>query len=745
VTPVDIHLPSDETHRVLGLIRRYWGFASLRPLQESAISAALRGHDSLMVLPTGGGKSLCYQVPPLMTGRTDVVVSPLIALMKDQVDGLRTCGYPAAAVHGGMSAAERSEVERELLEGKLRLIFAAPERLLTEPFLRLLGRLGCFSFAIDEAHCISHWGHDFRPEYRRLAALRDRFPSASFHAFTATATKRVRDDIVEQLRLRDPVVLVGSFDRPNLVFRIVPRVDLYQQVLEVVRRHADEAVIIYCLSRRDTEELAEYLRGMKVSAAAYHAGLEAQTRRRVQDDFAAEKVDVVVATVAFGMGIDRSNVRCVIHACVPKSIEHYQQETGRAGRDGLEAECVLFYSAADMARWESLIEKSAAEAERPEEIVAATKELLRHIQRFCSGMQCRHRLLVEYFGQTYERSNCGACDICLGEVEGVEDATVVAQKILSCVARVEERFGVGHVVDVLLGADTEAIRRRAHEQLSTYGLLSDTPRKSLTNYVYQLVDQGLLERTADEKPVLRLNHASWEVMRNGRLVKMVRPKSDPVTTTAVDRDAWEGVDRGLFEHLRKLRKKCAEERSVPAFVIFSDAALRSMARSRPSTVPAFGGISGVGQRKLAEFGDLFTGEIAVFCRDHGLSMDIADSAHDRIQRPDKVRRGPTTSSRRAWRFFEEGRSVEEVVHATGRARSTVFTYLVDFIEFTRPPSIDRWVDPESYRQVADAAAHEDGTRMRPIFERLEGRIPYEIIKLVVVHRKSFPPGAKNAG
>lgn len=406
-------LQADETRRVREVIARYWGFESLRPLQESAIAAALRGRDSLTVLPTGGGKSLCYQVPPLLTNQTDVVVSPLISLMKDQVDGLKTCGYPAAAIHSGMSAQERRDGERDLAASKLRLVFAAPERLLTDGFLAMLGRLNNCRFAIDEAHCISHWGHDFRPEYRRLAELRDRFPKSSIHAFTATATQRVRDDIVHQLRLRDAATLVGNFDRPNLVYRIVQRIDVHAQVLKTIRRHAGEAVIVYCLSRRDTEELAEFLQDKNVSAAAYHAGLAPGVRRSVQDAFAAERLDVVVATVAFGMGIDRSNVRCVAHACIPKSIEHYQQETGRAGRDGLPAECVLFYSASDVFRWESLIEKSAAEADRPAELVAAMSDLLAHIQRFCNTDRCRHRALVEYFGQHYKNPDCQACDVCL--------------------------------------------------------------------------------------------------------------------------------------------------------------------------------------------------------------------------------------------------------------------------------------------------------------------------------------------
>ena len=333
--------------RILEQVRAYWGFDTLRPLQEEAIRTALAGRDSVVVLPTGGGKSLCYQVPPLLTDRTDIVVSPLISLMKDQVDGLSVCGYPAAGIHSGLSGTEKAQVLQDLRAGRYRLIFVSPERLLQPAFLDMVEQLNVRSFAIDEAHCISHWGHDFRPEYRQLAVLKQRFPKASVHAYTATATQRVREDIAAQLHLNDPVMLVGTFDRSNLVYRVVPRVDIYAQVIDAVHRHKEQGVIVYCLSRKDTEAMADALQAAGIEARAYHAGLDRDERRRTQEAFAGESLNVVTATVAFGMGIDRSNVRCVIHATMPKSVEHYQQETGRAGRDGLEAQCLLFYSAAD--------------------------------------------------------------------------------------------------------------------------------------------------------------------------------------------------------------------------------------------------------------------------------------------------------------------------------------------------------------------------------------------------------------
>jgi len=605
---------------IIATVKRYWGYTELRPLQEQAIRAGLEQRDSLVVLPTGGGKSLCYQVPAELTQRTDIVVSPLISLMKDQVDGLRECGYPAAALYSGMPEHALHETEEQFVAGRYRLLFVAPERLLAPRFLQLIERVHVCAFAIDEAHCISHWGHDFRPEYRRLAELKSHFPKASIHAYTATATERVRADIAQQLKLHNPAVLVGTFDRPNLVYRIVPRIDARAQALEILRRHPKQAAIVYCISRNDTESMARWLQSNGLRAAHYHAGMEADERRRTQDDFASEALDVVAATVAFGMGIDRSDVRCVIHAAMPKSIEHYQQETGRAGRDGLEAECVLLYSAADVLRWESLIEKSALDAKQPAEVIAASRELLEHMRHLCSGVHCRHKKLSEYFGQKYPKSNCEACDVCLNEVEGLADATVTAQKILSCVARAGENFGGEHIIDVLLGAQTERVRRWRHEDLTTYGLLKGTNRKTLTNMLYQLIDAGLLERTNDERPVLRLNEASREVLRGRRSVQLVQPK-EKVQKPRYETKSWEKVDEGLFEALRILRRKLADQRGVPAYVLFSDATLRDMARLRPGTPDALLGVRGVGEKKLADIGQRFLDEIVSYSRKNRLALD----------------------------------------------------------------------------------------------------------------------------
>jgi ATP-dependent DNA helicase RecQ len=591
--------------RLLEIVKKHWGYDSLRPLQEEAMLAALSGRDSVVVMPTGGGKSLCYQAPAILQDSVTVVVSPLISLMKDQVDGLRECGVAAGQMNSAQSLDDLRTVERAVLRGEVKLLFVSPERLVTSRCRDFLGEANVKTFAIDEAHCISHWGHDFRPEYRQLKALREQFPESSMHAYTATATPQVRRDIAEQLGLKQPLVLVGDFDRPNLTYRVLPRHDEFKQVVDVIERHRGEAGIVYCIRRKDVDGLTEKLRRRGHEAVAYHAGLTQEERQQAQDAFANEKCDLVVATVAFGMGIDRSNVRFVLHTAMPKSVEHYQQESGRAGRDGLEAECVLLYSGADFMTWKSMFANSNSDEGHAE-------SQLRHLHdmdRYAAGATCRHRALVEYFGQQLHSEDCRACDICLGETALVDDALVVAQKIVSCVYRVREQFGVAHVVSVLRGEDTEKIRARGHDQLSTYGLLKGETTHDVREWIYQLIAQGFLRQTDDQYPVLKLGPRSREVLRGFAEVTLRQPairKRDrlPVSERArsfVDEGA--PYDRALFEALRTWRRAEAEERGVPPYVIFSDKTLRELARSRPTTRYELRGIYGIGDAKLEAFGD----------------------------------------------------------------------------------------------------------------------------------------------
>jgi ATP-dependent DNA helicase RecQ len=630
---------------VLDVLKRYWGYDALRPLQGEAIAASMAGRDSLLVLPTGGGKSLCFQVPAVLAKGLTIVVSPLISLMKDQVDGLRLAGYPAAALHSGVSAEEAQSVRAQARAGDLRLLYVAPERLLTPSFMSWVAKLydtadGLASFAIDEAHCISQWGHDFRPEYRRLAELREAFPRTPVHAYTATATPRVREDIVAQLRLRNAAVLVGRFDRPNLTYRIQQRTDLVGQILSIIKRHKDAGVIIYCISRKDTEQVAADLNASRVKAAAYHAGLAPAQRERVQDDFIHERVNVVAATVAFGMGIDRSDVRCVIHAAMPKTVEHYQQETGRAGRDGLPSECVLLTSPADGVRWQKLMQRSAAESDADPQSIAMglriQQELLQEMQRLAGAARCRHQALTEYFGQEYVApvgvpKGCGACDVCLGDMEEVPEGLTIAQKIISCVYRVGQNSGAVHVAEVLRGSRAQRILERGHDRVSTFGLLAGTGKDAITGYIQQLIDQGALIQTAGEYPVLTLSPASSEVLKGARRVALWRPRGT-AEGAAVPAHASVGMrvaqgpplpaeEQAMFESLRGLRRRIADDRKVPPYVVFSDATLEELCRIRPTTPEVMSTVRGIGRLKLADLGGIFSAHIAAYCHEHGLETD----------------------------------------------------------------------------------------------------------------------------
>jgi len=592
------------------VLKRVFGHDDFRSEQRAIVADVLAGRDTFALLPTGSGKSLCYQLPALLLDGLTVVVSPLIALMKNQVDALQAAGVAATYLNSSLDARQAATRLAGLHAGEFRLLYVAPERLLLDGFLRDLAGWNVARFAIDEAHCISEWGHDFRPEYRRLAEVRARFPSVPVIALTATANAHVRDDILTGLRMRDARVHVASFNRRNLIYRVRPKERALATIVAFAKARPNESGIVYTQSRAGTERLAEALRAAGVAALPYHAGLDAATRNRHQEAFARDDATVVCATIAFGMGIDKSNVRYVIHYDVPKSLEGYYQETGRAGRDGLPAECVLFFSYGDLVKLESFLNDAASEVE-----AARGRAQLADVKRYAYGEGCRRATLLAYFGETFSGVPCGACDNCL-EPRAERDATVSAQKLLSCLLRIREasgfNMGVTHVIDVLLGEENDKIWRMSHDRLSTFGIGTDLDRRGWRHLAEELVRLGLIERDTARYKVASVTSAGRRVLAERTPIvirEAVAPAKTPKTkrsrAATLPADSRNDGEAATFERLRRLRRELADERDVPAYIIFSDTVLREIARRMPRTLSDLRAISGVGDKKLAEFGARF--------------------------------------------------------------------------------------------------------------------------------------------
>jgi ATP-dependent DNA helicase RecQ len=708
------------------ILRAYWGYGEFRPLQAEAMRAVVDGRDSVVILPTGGGKSLCFQAPALHLPGLAVVVSPLISLMKDQVDALADCGVPAACVNSTLTYEEKRDVAGAIRAGRLKLLYLSPERLMMERTLEFLKEIPLSFFAIDEAHCISEWGHDFRPEYRMLRLLKEKFPDIAIHAYTATATRRVREDIARELHLKNPEILVGSFDRPNLVYRVQRRAELFRQVREVIDRHRNDSGIIYCIRRLDVDALCAELQAAGYESLPYHAGLADESRRANQDAFINDRVKIIVATVAFGMGIDKSDVRYVIHAAAPKSLENYQQESGRAGRDGLEAECCLFHSPADFRTWRKLQEELPAQA------FEAAMTVLTGIDHYCTGVTCRHRAITAYFGQQLETENCGACDVCLAELDLVEDALIVAQKILSCVFRLRESFGGDYTAQVLAGSREQRILDNGHEKLSTWGILQEHNRKSIRNWIEQLAGQGFLEKDG-EYNVLKLTAAGRRVLRGELTPRLLKPATRPKKESRAAHDSWDGVDRELFDVLREWRRRQATDRQIAPFIVMGDATLRDLARVRPSTLPGLRAIHGIGEKKCADYGAELLAEIAGYCRRAGVKLDV-NSGNGSKPAPaaSPAKDGlPGGTRRQAFELFARGKSLVDVRQVTGRASSTVIEYLVDYIgrEGVRDPV--PWIDSTLFGRIQSIAEKVESGRLKPIFEALDGTVDYDHIRIAM--------------
>jgi ATP-dependent DNA helicase RecQ len=597
---------------LLHLLKITFGYSTFRPLQREIIDATLADRDVFALLPTGGGKSLCFQLPALARPGLTVVVSPLIALMKDQVDQLQASGVAATFLNSTLGEKESRSRLAGLHRGQFKLLYVAPERLMLDSWAENLKTWNVVALAIDEAHCVSEWGHDFRPEYRQLAKLRTALPDIPVMALTATATERVRLDIIKHLKLREPQTFVASFNRPNLTYRVIPKDQPAKQIIDFVRKREHESGIIYCASRATAERVAESLAGRGFSAKPYHAGLSAEERARNQEAFLRDDTRIICATIAFGMGINKPNVRWVIHHDLPKNIEGYYQETGRAGRDGLPGDCLLLFNAGDIAKQSHFLEEITNKQEQ--EIARAQ---LRQIVHYAESAGCRRAELLDYFGEKFPLDNCGACDNC-SEPRETYDGTIVAQKFLSCVYRIRQnsRFGVGlnHIIEVLTGAETEKITRWGHDRLTTYGIGKDLSRQAWASVGRELMRLGYVGIDEGEYATLHVTEEGMAVLRARTPITLTKaldlPKAKRVTRRAGDVEC----DEILFDRLRTLRRKLADERGVPAYIVFGDTSLRAMARAYPDRVERMEGIPGMGEKKRAEFGAIFADEIAKFLR-----------------------------------------------------------------------------------------------------------------------------------
>ena len=718
----------------LAVLNRVFGYPSFRGAQAEVIERVIGGGDALVLMPTGGGKSLCYQIPALIRPGTGLVVSPLIALMQDQVDALRQLGVRAAFLNSSLPPREQSEVEAALLAGELDLLYVAPERLLTERFLELLGRTPVALFAIDEAHCVSQWGHDFRPEYCQLDVLHARWPEVPRIALTATADAPTRREIVARLGLEGAAQFVSSFDRPNIRYRIVEKSEPRRQLLELLReRPPGESGIVYCLSRRKVDETAAFLRDQGFDALAYHAGMDAERRRAHQARFLSGEGVIVVATIAFGMGIDKPDVRFVAHLDLPKSLEAYYQETGRAGRDGLPAEAWMAYGMQDVVMMRRIIESSEAE----ERFKRVELHKLNALLGYCETTECRRQVMLGYFGETLE-APCGNCDTCLTPVD-TWDGTVAAQKAMSCVYRTGQRFGVVYLIEVLLGKENERIRRFGHQGISTFGIGRDLSADQWRSVYRQLVAAGLLAVDIEGHGSLRLTEQSRPVLRGERKVRLRR---DPERRRTRDRVKSTGVSLDpeaqlLWDRLRGLRRELAEQQGVPPYVIFGDLTLRELVQFRPRDEDALSRISGIGAMKLERYGRELLAALAGHAAEHGRPAGI-ESPPEAPARPSPRPREPdaglTATVRETLDRLRSGESIEAIAAGRGLTTETVYGHLARCIA-CGDLGLERVVElnAEEWALAKDLAGPPTGATsmpLQPLFEALGGRHPYGVLRCV---------------
>jgi len=705
------------------ILKETFGYDTFRPYQQEVIENVLACKDTLAVMPTGGGKSLCYQIPSLMFDGLTVVVSPLIALMKDQVEQLRAYGVPSLFLNSSLSPQEYQENMEHVRNGEVKLLYVAPETLLTPRILSLLDSVQVDCITIDEAHCISEWGHDFRPEYRQIIEVRKRFPNAVCLALTATATSRVRQDIRTTLKFSTTNEFIASFNRENLYIEVAHKGDTYQQTIDMLERYKDQSGIIYCFSRRQVDELSAYLKLRGYSVRPYHAGLEDSERRANQEAFIRDDAQVIVATIAFGMGINKPNVRFVIHFDLPKSIEGYYQEIGRAGRDGLPAHCTLFYSYSDVAKQNYFIDQKSGNEKK-----VAIQHLDAIVRYAEDERTCRRKPLLNYFGESYEADNCSNCDNCTSAPTPLTDITVYAQKFLSCVKRADEKFGAGHIVDILLGSKNEKVLRWEHNKLSTYGIGTELTKKQWMHIARQLLSMGYIKQEG-EYHTLSLTVKALESLKKRETIFGVMQEAERVQKKGKKKAEVE-YNNALFAILRQKRKEMADESGVPPYVIFSDRTLIEMAAYYPQSRKSLLNIAGVGQAKLEKYGDAFLDVLKAYCEKHQLKE------RTRAQKSEETKTEIATRTRIVAEEFNDGASIQELMVKHGVKANTILDHLNKFLLAGNKLRSDNDLQslssalPDQQKAAFTAFEELSPTYLKPVFDKLNGKLNYDELKIL---------------
>ncbi len=710
------------------ILKDTFGYDLFRPMQQDVIENILARRDTLAVMPTGGGKSLCYQIPAILFDGLTLVVSPLIALMKDQVEQLRAFGVPCLFLNSSLTAIEYQENMDYIRRGEVKLLYVAPETLLTQRILSLLDSVQVDCITIDEAHCISEWGHDFRPEYRQLVEVRKRFPKAVCLALTATATSRVRQDIRTTLKFSTTNEFIASFNRENLYIEVAPKRDAYAQTLEMLERYKDQSGIIYCFSRKQVDELAAYLKMRGYSARPYHAGLEDLERRQNQEAFIRDDVQIIVATIAFGMGINKPNVRFVIHFDLPKSIENYYQEIGRAGRDGLPAHCLLLYSYSDVAKLNYFIDQKEGSERR------VAIEHLNAITHYAEDERiCRRKPLLTYFGESYTADNCSNCDNCTSAPTPLIDITIYAQKFLSCVKRADEKFGAGHIADILIGSRNEKVLRWEHDKLSTYGIGTELSKKQWMDIARQLVSMGYAKQDGEFR-TLSLTSKALEALRKRETIFGVFQETERVRTK--DRKDEIEYNSALFALLRQKRKTMADEAGVPPYVIFSDKTLVEMAAYYPQSISSLLNISGVGQVKLHQYGEEFLDVIKPYCEKHGLKESSKKEKRAKVVKRDKEDGELSARTRIIAEAFNNGATVQSLMETHEVSQGTILEHLTRFMmagnKLYNEEELQILISvTPAQQQAAFTAFDKVGHQfLKPVFEKLNGEFNYDDLRIL---------------